>query len=206
MGNAVRSKLRRSLACCAVWLLLAPTGRAADPAAAPPCPEGSTPAAFVRLAAFALPGEIPPGATVEFARVTLTAGEELRPETTGYTVFYVESGTLRFQMPLRGGFHLEHPAHCEPAGGVISGGGADSIDNEGWMRVEAGSALVSDEVPIERIGNAGSTPLELLQVTLLLPEIDPATGQPIGDELVTDRGKRERQSERRESRDATPTP
>jgi hypothetical protein len=206
MGNAIRSALRPLLGSFSAWLLLAPAAHAGVPAAPPTCPEGATPVAFVRLAAFGLPDEIPTGASVDVARLTLAPGEELQPETTGYTAFYVASGTLRFRMPLRGGFHLEHPAHCTPVGGAFSGGGVEAVDDEGWMRVESGSTLVSEEVPIERIGNAGGDPLELIQVTLRFPEIDPETGQPIGDELVTDRGNRERKNERRERRDATPTP
>lgn len=138
--------------------------------------------------------------------LTLAPGEELQPETGGYTAFYVESGTLEFKVPLRGGFHLEHPSHCTPASGGYSGGGVESIDAEGWMRVEVGSTLVSDEVPIERLRNAGGEPLRLLLVSLRLPGIDLATGQPVGDELVTDRGNRDRQNERRERRNATPIP
>lgn len=74
------------------------------------------------------------------------------------------------------------------------------------MHVDAGTALVSEEIPIEQIGNAGSTPLVLLQVKLQFPEVDPATGQPVGDELVTDRGHRKHQNQRRERPDGTPVP
>jgi hypothetical protein len=207
MGKTLRSVIWWASGCLAVWLMLAPTGRAIDLALVlPSCPEGATPEAFVRLAGFEAPDVVPAGASVEIARITLAAGEVVRPQVSTYTVFYVESGTLKFQMPLRGGFHLEHPAHCAPAGGVYSGGGVLSVDAEGWMRVEAGSALVAEEVKIEQIGNAGTTPVELLQVTLLLPELIPETGQPVTDELVTDLGKRERRNDRRDGRDATPTP
>ena len=210
MGRAVRSILQWSLWRLAPWLALASIGHVAAPAsaaAAPPCPEGAAPAPFVRLAALALPSEVPSGASVEIVHLTLASGDELAPETDGYTAFYVESGTLEFQMPLRGGFHLEHPAPCIPADGVFSGGGVESVDAEGWMRVEAGSTLVSAEVPIERLRNAGADPLQLYLVSLRLPGIDLATGQLVGDELVTDRGNREeRQKERRERRSATPTP
>ena len=209
MGGADRSNIRRWPGFLALWLALLPVGQVATAASAasPPCPEGATTAAFVRLAALELPSEIPAGASVEIVRLTLAPGEELQPETKGYTAFYVESGTLESQMPLRGGFHLEHPAHCIPADGTFSGGGVESVDAEGWMRVEVGTTLVSDEVPIERLRNAGADPLQMFVVSLRLPGIDLATGQPVSDELVTDRGNREeRQKERRERRNATPTP
>jgi hypothetical protein len=193
--------LQRPLGCLALLLTLVPVGHIVEPAsaAAPLCPEGSTLAPFVRLAAIELPGEVPAGATVEVVQLTLAPGEELPPETDGHTAFYVESGTLEFLMPLRGGFHLEHPLHCALASGV------ELVDADGWMRVEEGSTLVSDEVPIERLRNAGSDTLELVLVSLRLPGIDLATGKPIGDDLVTDRGNRDRQ-ERQDRRNATPTP
>lgn len=131
----------------------------------------------------------------------------MQPETAGYTAYFVEAGLLKFQLPPRQkGFHLEHPVQCVSPSGEFSSGGTISVDNEGWMHIDAGTTLISEEIPIELIGNAGNNPLELLQVTLRFPEIDPATGQPIGDQLVTDRGDRESRKERRDVTEATPVP
>lgn len=209
MAHTTHMKLRGSLGGLALWLLLAQHGFLIGSATAStlPCPDGSTPREHVELAAFVLPSEASIGAQVVLTRITLGPGEELQPEVTGYSAYFVESGTLKVQLLPRGqGFHLEPAVQCEPASGVFSGGGSLTIDDEGWMLVNAGTALIPDERPIERMANAGNDSLVLLQVALVFPEIDPATGQPLGDELVTDRGNRDRQEERRERRNATPTP
>lgn len=98
-------------------------------------------------------------------------------ESMGYTVYFVESGLLKFQLlPRQRGFHLEHPAPCVSASGEFSSGGTNSVDDQGWMHVDAGTAVISEEIPIEQIG----------------------------DQLVTDRGERERQRQRPDCRKATP--
>lgn len=109
---------------------------------------------------------------------------------------------LKFQvLPQGKGFHLEHSTLCESASSVYQSGGTTRFDENGWMLVDAGTALVLDDVPLERIGNGGSSPVEVLRIGLLLPEIDPVTGQPVGDRLVTGRsGNPERQRKRRECR------
>ena len=209
MQSTFGKLLRRSLGCLAACLVLAAFGSLVPSslAATPPCPEGSTPIALVNLASFGLPSEVPDGVTVVLARITLDPGEIIQPESRVYIAYFVESGMLKFKMSRRvGGFHLENPPQCVSATGEISAGGIRSVDDQGWMHIDAGTALIVEEVPIEQIGNAGNEPLELLQVILRFPEIDPATGQPVGDELVTSRGNQERQNDRRGRREATPTP
>lgn len=206
MSHELRSPVQRWLGCLALWLALAPANLGAAPAATS-CPEGTTPAPFVSLATIDLPDAVPAGASIDVVEMILAPGEELQPETHGYTAFSVIAGLLEFQAPPRGGFHLEHPAHCLPANGVFSAGGVETIDAEGWMRAEAGATLVADEVPIARLRNAGSELLQLVVVSLRLPEVDRAMGQPSGDELVSDRGpNRADRQERRDRRHATATP
>ena len=195
--------------CLAAWLVLTSIGPqvAAAPPLMPTCPRGSTPIVSVDLAMLGLPTDIPPGTTVVLSRVILSPGETAQPEYGGYTAYVVEAGILKFRMETRvGGFHLEHPPLCVSPSGEFPTGGVTSVDDDGWMHIDAGTVLIAADVPIEWIGNAGNVPLEMLQLTLRFSEIDPATGQPIGDELVTDRSNRERRSERQERRDATPVP
>lgn len=170
------------------------------------CPEGETPAPFVQLATVDLPPDLPAGSAVQVTRLTVAPGADIVSSYTPHTAYIVLSGVLEFQQPLRGGFYMEYPALCQPENGVYSGGGVEEADADGWMQVDAGSTLVADEVVIEELRNAGSEPLELLVVTVSVPEIDPATGKPVKTSRV-DRGNEDRTKERRERKaQATPTP
>jgi hypothetical protein len=205
MGNLKRS-LSVALGCLAGWSMVT---HAPLPvmAAQVTCPDGETPAPFVRLATVDLRPDLPAGSSVVVTRDTVAPGATVASSGAPNTAYIVVSGVLEFQQPLSGGFHLEHPAHCQPENGVFSGGGGvEEANADGWMQVEAGSTLVADEVVIQAMRNAGSEPLELIMVIVSVPEIDPVTGQPI-DLQVSNSGNEERRQERRERKArATPTP
>src|SRR5215207_9162107 len=71
-----------------------------------------------------------------------------------------------------------------------------SLDAEGMASVSQGEALVSEDVPTGPLKNGGGSPLVMLQMMLVLPQIDPATGLPIVDPATAGRlaaRERERQ-------------
>lgn len=205
MGILKRS-LSVALVYLAAWPLLVslPLATKAAPVA---CPKGETPAPIVPLATVYLPADLPAGSAVVVVRETIPPGEEISFPGALTTAYIVVSGVLEFQPPLHGGFHQEHPTLCQPKDGVYSdSGGVEGPNDDGWEQVKAGTTLVADEVVLQGIRNAGSEPLELILVTVRVPDIDPATGQPIGLQR-SDNEKNERRQERRERKsEATPTP
>lgn len=76
MNSTMRRMLRRGIGCLVMFLLLAPSGHLFNSAAAvtPPCPAGSTPMERAALAAFTMPSDVPEGAEIVLARLTLSPG------------------------------------------------------------------------------------------------------------------------------------
>jgi hypothetical protein len=180
------------LICCALLLaLIAQSGRLPLPRAAAvagaqdACPPGQTPLEFVSLADVLLDKGAPPYATMALSRIVLGPGETLDVTPAGYTAYYVESGNLKYAF--QPGFEIRWTPKCSSPDGHFSGGGITQIDDEGMMSVNQGESLDSDVVPTGPITNGGSAPLVMLQMTLVLPEIDPATGLPIVDPFTAGR-------------------
>jgi hypothetical protein len=114
----------------------------------------------------------------------------------------VESGALKYRAD-RPGFAIMESSACESPNGHSSGGGRFAIDDEGMALVEPRQALISDAVPMGPIANGGSVPLVMLQMTLVPPQIDPATGQPMPGPVVLARAEaREREAHKQACRAA----
>lgn len=168
------------LICCALLVaLIAQSGVLPLPSAAAQdaCPPGQAPLEFVSLADVLLDKGAPPYATMSLSRIVLGPGETLDVTPAGYTAYYVESGILKYAS--QPGFEIRWTPKCTSPDGHFPGGGITQIDGEGMISVHQGEALVSDVVPTGPITNGGSAPLVMLQMTLVLPEIDPVSGLPI---------------------------
>ena len=202
----LKQSLSVALGCLAGWSIVAVLPLATM-AASVTCAHGETPLPLVGLASVDLPPDLPAGSSVEVTRQTVSPGADVVSSHAPYTAYIVVSGAMEFQRPMRGGWHMEYPALCQPENGVFTGGGGvEEVDADGWMPVEAGSTLVAEDIVIQDMRNAGSKPLDLLLVTVSVPDIDPATGQTIGLQ-VSDAGNEHRKQERRDRKArATPTP
>jgi hypothetical protein len=175
--------------CCALLVaLIAQSGRLPLPsvAAQDTCPPGQAPLEFVSLADVLLDKGAPPYATMALSRIVLGPGETLDVTPAGYTAYYVESGVLKYEF--QPGFEISWTPKCtSPDGHHFSGAGVTSIDANGMGSVSQGETIVADVVPIGPIKNDGTSPLVVLQMALVPPEIDPATGLPIVDPFTAGR-------------------
>jgi hypothetical protein len=164
---------------CGVTLILATADRSSPVAAQVICPPGQIPAKIASLADILLDQGAPPYARMILSRITLMPGESLDFTPSGYTTYYVESGRLEYAS--RAGLAITSSHQCMNPDGRYSGGGSFHVDADGLATISQGEALISDVIPIGPLRNSGAAPLVMLQMTLLAPEIDPATGLPIVD-------------------------
>jgi hypothetical protein len=197
MGLHVRSLLL-PLVCCALFLalMLAP-GRDPMPSvsAQVSCPPGQTPLEIASLSDVLLTSGAPPMARMTLSRITLGPGESLDVTPAGFTAYYVEAGILKFAF--QPGFGISWAPACTSPNGQYSGGGSMHLDAEGLASVTQGEALVSEDVPTGPLQNGGGSPLVMLQMTLVLPQIDPVTGLPMVDPATAGRlAARERERQR----------
>jgi hypothetical protein len=187
-----------SLICCALFiaLILNPgTDPTPSVAAQDSCPPGQTPLEIASLSDVLLTNGAPPMARMTLSRITLEPGESLDVTPAGFTAYYVESGILKFSF--QPGFSISWAPACTSPNGRYSGGGGMHLDAEGMASVSHGEALISEDVPTGPLENGGKSPLVMLQMTLVLPQIDPATGLPILDGGTAGRlAARERQRQR----------
>jgi len=197
MGLHVRSFLL-PLVCCALFLaLMLDPGRDPAPsvAAQDSCPPGQTPLEIASLSEVLLTSGAPTMAKMVLSRITLGPGESLAVTPAGFTAYYVESGILKFSF--QPGFGISWAPACTYPNGRYSGGGSMDLDAEGLASVTQGEALVSEDVPTGPLQNGGGSPLMMLQMTLVLPQIDPASGLPILDPATAGRlAARERERQR----------
>ena len=196
MGFHVRSLLL-PLVCCALFVaLILDPGRDPTPsvAAQDSCPPGQTPLEIASLSDVLLTNGAPPFAKMALSRITLAPGESLDITPAGFTAYYVESGILKYAS--QPGFKVSWVPKCTSPHGSYAGGGVIDIDAEGLTSVNQGEALVSEDVATGPLHNGGGSPLVMLQMTLIQPQIDPATGLPIVDPATAGRlaaRERERQ-------------
>jgi hypothetical protein len=129
------------------------------------------------------------------SRITLAPGESLDITPAGFTAYYMESGTLKYAS--QPGFKVSWVPKCTSPHGRYAGGDVIDIDAEGLTSVNQGEALVSEDVPTGPLQNGGGSPLVMLQMTLVLPQIDPVTGLPMVDPATAGRlAARERERQR----------
>ena len=187
------------LVCCALFVaLIVEPGRDPTPsvAAQDSCPPGQTPLEIASLSDVLLTNGAPPMARMTLSRITLAPGESLDVTPAGFTAYYVESGILKFAF--QPGFGISwSPACTSPNGRYAGGGGSMDLDAEGLAAVTQGEALVSEDVPTGPLHNGGTSPLVMLQMTLVPPQIDTASGLPIVDPATAGRlAARERERQR----------
>ncbi len=164
------------------------------------CPEGTSPAPHMSVGDLYLPAGAIPYSTIALTRLTLDPGETLPAELDVPIMYVVESGVLEY--PLQAGVSILSSQYCLPDDGVISMSGSSTITGDGYATVDAGDTLVAEHGLVGPLRPGGSTPLVVLEVRVLIPEIDPATGLPIVDPMIAareqNRDRRLRQEECRE--------
>lgn len=163
------------------------------------CPPGQSPRTIASLGDVLLAEGAPPHSRMVLSRIVLSPGETLALAPPGPTAYYVESGILEYTF--RTGHGFSSTTLCESPDGRFSGGGSFSIDDRGMTQVNQGQTLIADLVPTGPLSNGGTSPLVMLQVTLVLPELDPATGLPMPDSVAAARiAAREREAHRQRCR------
>lgn len=194
----------RVLACLGFLILLAfmlsaDPFRPADALSHDSCPPGQSPRTVASLGDVLLDKGAPPFTRMVLSRIVLAPGETLDWAPTGYTAYYVESGVLQYTF--QPGLAISWTPLCTSPDGRSSGSGDFHIDDEGMATLNQGQTLIADLVPIGPIANGGIAPLVMLQMTLVLPEIDPATGLPIVDPVAAGRlAARERKVRKQQCR------
>jgi hypothetical protein len=195
------------IGCALFGALMLDPGRDPTPrvAAQDSCPPGQTPLEIASLSDVLLTNGAPPMARMALSRITLAPGESLAVTPAGFTAYYVESGTLKFAF--QPGFDISWAPKCTSPNGRFSGGGGSlQIDAEGLASVSQGEALVSEDVPTGPLHNGGGSPLVMLQMTLVLPQIDPASGLPIVDGATAGRlATRERERQKNACKAGAPS-
>jgi hypothetical protein len=189
-----------SLLCCVALLGLvglpsrlgAPTALAQDA-----CPPGTDPAGTVSLGQMVLSQGAPPYATVMLTRITLQPGESLDPISTHPTIFYVESGVLQY--PFQPWLSIMAAPACVPEDGPFTMGGTTTVDAGGMVTVSQGQALIAESGVTGPIANGGATPLVILEMTVIAPELDPVSGLPIVDPATAGRERAKAFEERKQA-------
>jgi hypothetical protein len=133
-----------------------------------------------------LPTGAIPYSTILLTRYRLDRGETL-PAQLGEPIMYViESGVLEYPSQAGVGI-IGGMLSCMPDDGRISMSGSSSASQHGYTSANAGETLVAEHGLEGPLRNGGTVPLVLLEVRVLVPEIDPATGLPIVDPMIAAR-------------------
>ncbi|MDQ2655483.1 MAG: hypothetical protein M3Z20_20835 [Chloroflexota bacterium] len=132
-----------------------------------------------------LPTGAIPYSTIALTRYTLDPGATLPAELDVPIMYIVESGVLQY--PYQAGPGILSSPYCLPDDGHISMSGSINLSNDDYVTVNAGQTLVAEHGLVGPLRNGGDVPLVLLEVRLIIPEIDPASGLPIVDPFVAAR-------------------
>jgi hypothetical protein len=150
------------------------------------CPAGTSPAPWVPIGDLFLPDGAPPYATIALTRLRLAPGETLPAELDVPIMYVVESGELQY--PLQAGIGiLGGTLTCISDDGHSSFSSSSIITEDGFTNVHAGETLIAEHGLEGPLRNAGQAPLVMLRVSVIIPEIDPASGLPIVDPVVAAR-------------------
>lgn len=101
-------------------------------------------------------------------------------------MYVVESGVLEYPSQTGIGI-MQGPPSCIPDDGHFSGGGSFTITEDNFVPVSAGMTLIAEHGLAGPLRAGGTMPLVVLEVRVMVPEIDPATGLPIVDPVIAAR-------------------
>jgi hypothetical protein len=152
---------------------------------AQPCPAGTSPTPRQSVGDLYLPAGAIPYSTIALTRLTLDPGEALPAALDVPIMYIVESGVLEY--PLQAGVGVLSSLYCQPDDGHISMSGSSTITEDDYTTVDAGDTLVAEHGMVGPLRAGGTVPLVLLEVRVIIPEIDTATGLPIVDPFVAAR-------------------
>lgn len=178
--------------CLLIAALLAVTFAAASteqPGAAKsdqPCPAGTSPNPRQSVGDLYLPAGASPYSTILLTRHRLATGETLPAELGVPIMYVVESGVLEYPSQTGVGI-MQGPPSCIPDDGHFSGGGSFTITEDNFVPVSAGMTMVAEHGLNGPLRAGGTMPLVMLEVRVLVPEIDPASGLPIVDPVIAAR-------------------
>ena len=150
-----------------------------------PCPAGTSPDPRFSVGDLILPTGAIPYSTIALTRYTLAPGEMLPTQLAEPIMYFVESGELQY--PSQAGVGIVTRPACLPDDGHISMSGSITTTADDYVGVRAGQSLVAEHGLEGPLRNGGDTPLVLLEVRVIVPEIDPASGLPIVDPVTAAR-------------------
>jgi len=134
---------------------------------------------MVSLGELLLPEGTVPYTTTTLTRLILQPGETITPGTDVPVMYYVELGSLAYELqPYIG---VMDSATCVPEDGPLSVGGSITLSADGRLTVTQGQSVTAEHGISGSLVNTGTTPLVLLQVSVIAPHIDPVSGLPIVD-------------------------
>lgn len=150
------------------------------------CPAGSSPDPRFSVGELYLPAGAPPYSTIVLTRYRLAPGETLPAELDVPIMYVVESGELQY--PSQAGAGILGRSACLPDDGHF--GPQEFTTNttrDGFTSVNAGETVVAEHGLEGPLRNGGDLPLVMLEVRVIVPEIDPASGLPIVDPVIAAR-------------------
>lgn len=152
----------------------------------PECPPGTSPNPWISVGDLYLPAGANPYSTIALTRLRLAPGE-MRPAELDVPIMYVvESGVLEYPSQTGVGI-MQGPPRCSPDDGHFSGGGSFTTTRDNFVPISAGMTLVAEHGLEGPLRAGGATPLVVLEVRVLVPEIDQTSGLPIVDPLIAAR-------------------
>lgn len=170
----------------AAALVAAPAGQGRAAATGQPCPAGTSLAPWQSVGELLLPTGAIPYSTIALTRLTLAPGETLPAELDAPIMYVVESGVLEYPSQAGAGI-LGGTSSCIPDNGHSSFSSSSIITEDGYTSVNAGETLIAEHGLEGPLRNGSAMPLVLLEVRVIVPEIDPASGLPIVDPMTAAR-------------------
>ncbi|MEZ4562907.1 MAG: hypothetical protein R2853_09230 [Thermomicrobiales bacterium] len=167
----------------AAALVAAPAGQGRAAATGQPCPAGTSLAPWQSVGELLLPTGAIPYSTIALTRLTLAPGETLPAELDAPIMYVVESGVLEYPSQAGAGI-LGGTSSCIPDNGHSSFSSSSIITEDGYTSVNAGETLIAEHGLEGPLRNGSAMPLVLLEVRVIVPEIDPASGLPIVDPMT----------------------
>jgi hypothetical protein len=164
----------------------APAGQVHVAATEQACPAGTSPAPWVPVGDLYLPAGAIPYSTIALTRYRLAPGETRPAELDVPIMYVVESGELQYPSQAGVGI-LGGMLSCIPDDGASSFSSSSIITEDGFTSVNAGETMVAEHGLVGPLRNGGDIPLVLLEVRVITPEIDAASGLPIVDPIIAAR-------------------
>ncbi len=164
----------------------ASTGQPGGAAMAQTCPTGTSPNPRQSVGDLYLPTGAIPYSTILLTRYTLAPGETMPAELDVPIMYVVESGVLEYPSQTGVGI-MQGPPSCIPDDSHFSGGGSFTITEDNFVPVSSGMTMIAEHGLAGPLRAGGPMPLVVLEVRVMVPEIDPASGLPIVDPVIAAR-------------------